>query len=82
MKSLLAVIALLAVSFCPVNQGHAEGVVALNMDRVFTESNLVKHRSEQMRTLVKEIQDKVKAMDEEIKVLETEVNIRPPTHPR
>ena len=82
MKSLLALIALLVVSLCTVNKGYAEGVVALNMDRVFAESDLVKNRSEQMRSMVKEIQDKIKAMDEEIKVLETEVNIRPPTHPR
>lgn len=82
MKKMLNVLAMVALSLGITSAVQAESIVAINMDQVFLESNLVKDRSQQMRDTVKEVQDKIAALDEEIKVLETEVNIRPPTHPR
>ena len=61
---------------------QAESIVAINMDEVFAKSNLVKHRSQQMRDTVKGVQNKIKAEDEKIEILETEVSIRTPKSPR
>jgi len=66
----------------PLTMIKAESIAAINLEQVFVNSTLVEHRSAQLRALGQEVQTKLKAMDEELKGLETELQIRPPSHPR
>ena len=56
------------------------GVIYL--ERVFEQSNLVAHRSAELRALGRDVQARLEAMSEELQGLETELRIRPTSHPR
>lgn len=80
--TLLAVLLIGGLSAATSAENPGQGIAVLNLEKVFEESALVAHRSNQLRALGQEVQTRMEALSEEVRNLETELQIRPATHPR
>lgn len=76
----LALIALALLAPCVASA--ADNLAVVYLDRVFEESKLVSQRSAQLRDSARVASEALAALAEEVKNLKTEVEIRPPTHPK